>query len=143
MDESGRLVIGGRGQQASLTLTHDSADDYVPAFIATAEDVDLSARVRVATSPGAGDLSGFLGELADNFRGWEGARTWSSWGRGLVATADYRSRGQVAITWCLARRFADEEPWRVEITTVIEAGAEMSSLSSEVAAFMRTAVGGA
>ncbi|MGW0657564.1 DUF6228 family protein [Streptodolium elevatio] len=139
MGDSGELIIGGRPGAASLTLTHDNADDYVTTIIATANDAGLNASIRVATSPGDGGLSAFLGELAENFRSWEGTRTWSSWGRELTASAAFRSRGHVAITWSLTRRFAEEEEWRAEVTTVIEAGAEMSALASEVAAFISAA----
>lgn len=139
MGDSGGLIIGGRSQAASLRLAHEDADEYVTTIIATADDAGLNASIRVATSPGEGGLSAFLGELAENFCGWEGTRTWSSWGRELTASAVFRSRGHVAITWSLTRRFANEEDWRAEVTTVIEAGAEMSALASEVAAFIDAA----
>jgi hypothetical protein len=139
MGDSGELIIGGRPPAASLILTHVNADEYVTTIIATANDAGLNASIRVATSPGAGGLPAFLEELAENFRGWEGTRTWSSWRRELTASAVFRSRGRVAITWSLTRRIADEEEWRAEVTTVIEAGAEMSAVAAEVAAFISAA----
>ncbi|WP_425528008.1 DUF6228 family protein [Yinghuangia seranimata] len=136
MWDSGELVVGGGPQQGALRLGWEEGDEYVTTLVATVSDVGLSARVRVATSAGAGGLAEFLGELAEGFRGWEGARTWGSWGRELTASAVFRSGGHVAITWAVMGRGAGGEVWRAEVTTVVEAGAEMSALVVEVEALV-------
>lgn len=119
-----------------MTLTHDHADEWVTTVVATIKDTGLQASVRVAMSSTPHGLPAYLEDLADRFRGWEGARTWESWGRELAASAVFRAGGHVAVTWTLARRFDAEKEWRAEVTTVVEAGAEMSSLTAAAAVFI-------
>ncbi|MEV0489961.1 DUF6228 family protein [Streptomyces atratus] len=45
------------------------------------------------------DLAPFLEELAADFRGWDGERSWQTNDRDLAVSAVFRSSGHVGLTW--------------------------------------------
>ncbi|MFF1841013.1 DUF6228 family protein [Streptomyces sp. NPDC058232] len=85
----------------------------------------------------AGDgLDAYLASLADDFRGWEGVRTWHSLCYDdLTISAEHRSRGYVQLTWGIHGR-APSEQWRFETTTVHAAGEDMRNLAAEIHTFI-------
>ncbi|WP_020673298.1 DUF6228 family protein [Amycolatopsis nigrescens] len=82
----------------------------------------------------------FLDELASDFRGWDGTRSWHSPNRDLRVQAIHHARGHVRLTWTL-------EPWRHSVagywtaTTITdcEAGAELGRLAATLHRFLAPA----
>ncbi|GAA1089414.1 DUF6228 family protein [Nocardiopsis composta] len=93
-----------------------------------------SVETRVRTWDGDG-LDAFLSSLAEDFRGWEGARTWHSLEYDLTLSAEHRSGGHVHLTWGV-REVSPFEEWRFEAATVHAAGEEMRGLAGEMRAFL-------
>ncbi|MFI1255932.1 DUF6228 family protein [Streptomyces netropsis] len=112
-------------------------DDPVLDFLARARGKWVSVEVSVRTLRGDG-LGAFLDELAEDFRGWEGARTWRSLEHDLTLSATHGTGGHVRLTWGLQARPSAEE-WRFEITTVHAAGEDMRNLAAEIRAFLVSA----
>ncbi|MFV8130650.1 DUF6228 family protein [Streptomyces syringium] len=94
-------------------------------------------RLSVRTFRGDG-LDAFLDELADDFRGWEGARTWRSLEHELTLSAVHGPGGYVRLTWGLHAQPPAEE-WCFETTTVHAAGEDMRNLAAELRAFLKSA----
>ncbi|MFH7594315.1 DUF6228 family protein [Streptomyces racemochromogenes] len=82
----------------------------------------------------AGDLTDFLEGLAYDFRGWEGERTWVT--NRLVLTATFQAGGHVQLRWALRAGVFAEDAWECSVTTTLEAGEQMSRLSSELRRFL-------
>ncbi|WP_338931586.1 DUF6228 family protein [Streptomyces netropsis] len=112
-------------------------DDPVLDFLAQARGERVSIDVSVRTLRGDG-LDAFLDELATDFRGWEGARTWRSLEHDLTLSATHGTGGYVRLTWGLHARPPAEE-WCFETTTVHAAGEDMRNLATEIRAFFRSA----
>jgi hypothetical protein len=107
-------------------------DDPVLDFLVRAQGEWVSVEVSVRTLRGDG-LDSFLVELAEDFRGWEGVRTWRSLERGLTLAAEHGSGGYVHLRWGLQGR-PPSDVWRFESTTVHAAGEEMRNLATELPA---------
>ncbi len=103
-------------------------------FLVRARGERLSVEVSVRTWAGDG-LDVFLDGLAEDFRGWEGARTWRSLERDLTLSATHSARGYVHLTWGLHDGPASDE-WHFEATTVHAAGEDMRTLAAEIRAFV-------
>lgn len=87
----------------------------------------------------AGDsLDAFLSDIADQFRGWNGTRSWRSLEDQLRIEATWGSRGHVTLRVHL-RPKVYEEPWNVTAAFDVEAGAEMQALAAAVSNFFRPA----
>jgi uncharacterized protein DUF6228 len=85
---------------------------------------------------GSTDLpTGFLEDLAENWRGWRGAKEWQSYEGDfqLKATAD--GRGHVFLLVSLAAGLSDDR-WRAQATLVLEAG-QLDSFAKDFHAFLR------
>jgi hypothetical protein len=76
-------------------------------------------------------LETFLASLAEDFRGWEGVRTWHSLCYDLTLSAEHRPGGHVQLNWGIHDR-APSEQWHFETTTVHAAGEDMRSLAAEI-----------
>lgn len=105
-------------------------------FLVRARGEWVSVEVSVRTLEGDG-LDSFLDELAEDFRGWEGARTWRSLEHDLTLLATHGPRGYVHLTWGLHDRPPSEE-WHFETTTVHAAGEDMRNLAAEIRAFLES-----
>lgn len=82
------------------------------------------------------DLAAFLTELAGDYRGWEGERTWRTHDGDLAVSAVFRAGGQIGLTWTL-RPWPDVAGgWTASVTIWLEAGAQMSSLAADVQHFL-------
>ncbi|MGI5528834.1 DUF6228 family protein [Streptomyces syringium] len=112
-------------------------DDPVLDFLARARGERVSVDVSVRTFRGDG-LDTFLDELAEDFRGWEGARTWRSLEHELTLSAVHGPGGYVRLTWGLHSRPPAEE-WCFETTTVHAAGEDMRNLAAEIRTFLQGA----
>lgn len=80
------------------------------------------------------DLADFLTELATDFRGWTGERTWQT--NHLSVTASWHSGGHVSLTWTLQPWVSRTDHWVASITTWLEAGEQMTNLASEMHHFL-------
>ncbi|MEV7590521.1 DUF6228 family protein [Streptomyces sp. NPDC089922] len=98
----------------------------------------VSVETLVRTWDGDG-LDAFLSALAEDFRGWDGARAWRSLERGLTISAEHHSGGYVHLTWGIHDRPPSED-WHFETTTVHAAGEEMRNLAAEVRTFLTSTV---
>jgi hypothetical protein len=98
----------------------------------------LTARIdRVTVTPwDQPQLDDYFAQLAAHFSGWDGTRTWRS--NHLVIDAQFGSGGHVELTWTLQANWLTGDRWQVRITTVIEAGEQMTNLTADVREFLRT-----
>ncbi|MFB7288336.1 DUF6228 family protein [Actinacidiphila glaucinigra] len=96
----------------------DVVDDPVLDFLVTARGRWVSVEVSVRTLDGDG-LDAFLAELAEDFRGWTGVRTWRSLERDLTLSARHSGRS-VHLTWGMHDRPPSEE-WHFEATSAVTA----------------------
>lgn len=141
------LRVGGRGSRAvrlyfaepARPFPEDGGDPLLD-FLVRARGEWVSVEVSVRTWVGDG-LDLFLLELAEDFRGWDGARTWHSLERDLTLSADHGSGGYVHLTWGLHGR-PPAEQWRFEVTTTHAAGEDMRNLGADVRAFLTEGVRG-
>ncbi|WUS97174.1 DUF6228 family protein [Streptomyces sp. NBC_00708] len=82
------------------------------------------------------DLYAFLEELAADYRGWHGERTWHNNDRDLTVSAVFRSGGHVGLTWT-ARPWPEAQAgWSASVTTWSEAGEQMASLAADIRRFL-------
>ncbi|GAA2998280.1 hypothetical protein GCM10020229_08340 [Kitasatospora albolonga] len=81
---------------------------------------------------GRAGVGGFLGELLADFRPWEGRRVWEGDDRDFAVAAEFRSPGLVGLTWTVRPWRAVEGGWAAEVTTWVEAGAQLSGLAGEL-----------
>jgi hypothetical protein len=133
------LVVRGSGAPTLSVRLFDwtRTDEYEVVFAVEAVDAGLRARVEgvtVSSWDGAGYLTEFLERLARDFRGWEGERSWAN--NELVVTATFGSGGHVHLTWAL-RAGAFSNGWECTVTTVIEAGEELTAVVADAQEFFR------
>jgi hypothetical protein len=110
----------------------DVDDDPVRDFLVTAhgERVDVQVSVRTLGDDG---LPRFLSDLAEDFRGWTGVRSWRSFERELAVSAEHSGRC-VHLTWRLYGP-APCDGWHFETTTDHAPGEGMRNLARDVATF--------
>ncbi|MBY8881112.1 DUF6228 family protein [Actinacidiphila acidipaludis] len=104
-------------------------------FLVTARSRWVNVEVLVRTLGGDG-LDVFLAELAEDFRGWEGARTWRSLEGDLTLSARHSGHA-VHLTWGMHDHPPSDE-WRFEATTEHAPGEDMRNLAAEMSAFLRS-----
>lgn len=107
-------------------------------FLVQARGQSVRIETSVRTWDGDG-LDVFLSALAEDFRGWDGIRTWRSLERDLTLSAEHRPGGYVHLTWGIHHR-PPLGKWHFETTTVHEAGEEMRNLAAEIHTFLTTMV---
>ncbi len=78
------------------------------------------------------DLVPFLEQLAADYRGWDGERSWQTNDRDLAVSAVFRSGGHVGLTWTLRPGPKAARGWSASVTTWLEAGEQMASLAADV-----------
>ncbi|GAA3487639.1 DUF6228 family protein [Streptomyces cremeus] len=138
----GLLVqVGGPGSQAVHLLFSEPTRPYEEEptldFIVRARGRRVSIETSVRTWDGDG-LELFLSSLAEDFRGWQGARTWHSLEYDLTLSAKHRSGGHVHLAWGIHDRPPAEE-WHFETTTVHAAGEDMRHLAAQIHALLISA----
>ncbi|MFE7385530.1 DUF6228 family protein [Streptomyces zhihengii] len=82
------------------------------------------------------DLATFLEELAADYRGWDGERSWHTDDRDLTVSAVFRSGGYAGLTWTLRPWRGGVGGWAASVTTWLEAGEQMTSLAADVRTFL-------
>ena len=65
-------------------------------------------------------ISGFLADLAENWRGWTGSKSWGDLEGLIRIEATHDGRGHVSLDFDLRSSLYDG--WRVEATVPVEAG---------------------
>ncbi|WP_435972236.1 DUF6228 family protein [Streptomyces sp. Qhu_M48] len=139
-DTSDGLVVrvGTPGVQAVQLLfsepTRPYGEEPTLDFIVRVRSRWVSIETSVRTWDGDG-LHSFLSSLAEDFRGWQGVRTWHSLEYDLTLSAEHRSGGHVHLTWGIHNRPPAEE-WHFETTTVHAAGEDMQHLAAEIHALL-------
>nr|WP_042803394.1 DUF6228 family protein [Streptomyces sp. C] len=131
------MHVGEPGAAVRLLFSRPErpyGDDPTLDFLVRARGEHLSVETLVRTWDGDG-LDGFLASLAEDFRGWEGARTWRSLEHDLSLSAEHRSGGHVHLTWGLHDRPVSDA-WRFEATTVHAAGEDMRALADALGTFL-------
>jgi hypothetical protein len=82
-------------------------------------------------------LPDFIDQLASDYRGWVGERTWHT--NHLSVRAGFHAGGHVALTWNLRPwrpGVLRSEPWQVSITTWVEGGEQMTNLAADLREFL-------
>ncbi|MEU0334460.1 DUF6228 family protein [Streptomyces sp. NPDC006193] len=142
-DEDGPAVrVGGDRYRAIGLRFHqltrsfpEERDDVMRDFLVTARGESVRIQVKVRTWDGDG-LDVFLAELAEDFRGWNGIRTWRSLEGDLTLAAEHAG-SHVRLRWGLRDRLPDGE-WRFEMTTSHAPGEDMRRLAIEMRTFVRS-----
>ena len=94
----------------------------------------LAAEALVLSLDTAGSgLPAFLEQLGEDFRGWDGTRTWENQDHNLGVEATWSSRGHVDLRWWITPSIYDK--WSASVVVEVEAGAEMSALARELSSF--------
>ena len=124
-------------------------DGYLHLVQVELVDSGLSARgVCDLQGQGAGDLTSFLVGLGDAWRGWTGAKSWTSLGEELAveATHDGRALVTMAVTLRRPRQFweayrpPDESAtWSARLLLTVEAGEELASIAQQAQTTLRPA----
>lgn len=137
-DDSGRplVQVGGPGPARLLLSepTRPFEDEPTLDFLVRACGPWGSVETSVETWDGDG-FDTFLAALAEDFRGWEGVRTWHSLCYDLTLSAEHRPGGHVQLTWGIRDRAPSGE-WQFETTTVHAAGEDMRNLTAEIHTFI-------
>jgi uncharacterized protein DUF6228 len=78
------------------------------------------------------NLRDFLAGLAKDWRGWQGARTWTSMEGEMTLEASHDGLGHVtiAVTLRRAERPGDPDAWSARIVLTLEAGEELHRLAA-------------
>ncbi|SCD58630.1 hypothetical protein GA0115245_109713 [Streptomyces sp. di188] len=84
---------------------------------------------------GGDGVDTFLASLAEDFRGWQGERTWHSLCHDLTLSAEHRCGGHVRLRWVTSDG-APAEKWRFETGTWHEAGEDMRTPAADISAFI-------
>jgi hypothetical protein len=79
-------------------------------------------------------LSTFLQDLAADFRGWAGERSWST--SHLALRAVFHSGGHVELTWILRPWSSGKDVWEASLTTWVEGGEQLTALAADVGTFL-------
>lgn len=140
-DETSPAVhVGGESRRAIKLRFHgltrsfpEEGDDPMRDFIVTAHGEAVRIEAVVRTWGGDG-LDVFLAELAEDFRGWKGARSWQSLERDLTLSAEHAG-SYVRLTWGLHDRFPDDE-WHFEVTIDRAPGEDMRNLAMKMGSFL-------
>lgn len=115
------------------------ADDDIVEHTVHLEGNGLDASAVLVSLDTAGHgLARFLDGLADDFRGWDGTRTWRNADRDLSVGATWSSRGHVSLDWHLIPSLYDR--WSAHVVVDVEAGEEMVRLAAGLRRFFASAV---
>lgn len=132
-------VTLGNGER-TLTLTRGNPPDLGDPYSGGNFGADLRApglsAARQVFIYGWSDLAGFFSDLAANWHGWVGPKTWSSPEYDLMMTATHDSGGHVTIEIVL--RDGPVHTWSVATAVNVEPGEEMARLAQLIAGVIPT-----
>jgi hypothetical protein len=91
-------------------------------------------------NPGTGTLPQFVQALADDWRGWDGVRRWTSMEDELTLDAQHDGRAYVSIGVTLREAGPNWEDtrWSARSVFVLEAGEEATRLAVDLTHFLQT-----
>jgi hypothetical protein len=129
--------------QPARWVLHAPADwwgeHYAAAVHVEIRDVGLSAEVSttlwVPSAGGEWDLAAFVQDLADDWHGWRGERTWRSKDGELCLDATHDGRGHVTLGVTL-RQTPYGEGWTARVALEVEAGEQLSGLAQDLRAHL-------
>jgi len=78
------------------------------------------------------DLIAFVRSLADDWRGWSGARTWRSLDGDMLIDAHHDGRGHVSLGASLCHRPMFSDAWSARVVVGLEAGEQLSRLVTDL-----------
>ena len=134
MTEGPVLTSRAWERQARLAFaTYLPGDGYISEYTVKVNADGLTASAPVITTADGYGLPGFIQQLADDFRGWEGTRSWRSLEDQLRIDASWKHGGHVALLFHLTPSVEDK--WTLAVEFTLEAGEELRSLGEELAAF--------
>lgn len=113
-------------------------------FVAVCAEVsakDMTAMLHdlLLDSAGGSSLPAFLNTLTADVRtGWNGIRTWSSFGRGVQLDAHHLGGAHVQLEWTLATQTGGRNTWRATTTVYLRGDEQLRSLTAAVHRFLRT-----
>jgi hypothetical protein len=91
-------------------------------FLASLNNPEYSGAVRVWEYTESEGLAGLFKTLADDWRGWDGERAWSSIEGEFSITCSHDRLGHVTLDAAMHHDFGALEPWRVRGSIVVDAG---------------------
>lgn len=132
------VSIGTRVE--GLLLTPEPSVGAPNSVLATLRLDGLEAKRRVANNYATGfqDLADFFAGLADDWRGWTGARRWESLEGDLTINARHQRSHVVLKIELRCDRFDwDNDGWRVVGDVTIDPGEQLSRVVRDLALFAR------
>lgn len=96
---------------------------------------ELSAQARVAFLGGADGLDEYWADIAENWRGWQGEKTWRSLESDLGFAAVSDRAGHVTLKVTL--EYGTPWKWQTQVLLAIEAG-QLDGIAATVGAFARS-----
>jgi hypothetical protein len=108
------------------TFPYGPDDPYVTGLLVRARGQFVQVEIQ-AMLTGDGGLPDFFASLYDDFRGWDGERTWASLEGDLTVTATH-SRN-VALRWSLTHQLYGEPVWTFTVSTHHSPGEDLRRLA--------------
>jgi hypothetical protein len=133
-------VIFGHGER-TMTLIRGTPLEPADPYSGGDFGVELRAPGLSATRQvfvfGWSHVGGFFSDLAQSWRGWAGAKSWTSPEHDLSMRATHESGGRVVIEILL--RDGPVHSWSVSMAVEVEPGEEMARLARDVVALIPAA----
>lgn len=129
------LTSAGNPSLRLLLLAEPFDADGYGSFTVTIDSPELSLRHSVITMGGDG-LSEFIQSVEDDWRGWEGERSWHSLEGGLRIDAKHSGRA-VELT-VVVRSSYEPDAWELRIPFAVEPGEQLSALATAAASMIRS-----
>jgi hypothetical protein len=129
------FVWQGRSAGGPRWVVHPPEDRYGDGDVYTVETELSDDGMSAATVAVADGLRAFVRTLADDWRGWDGVRTWDSLEKELSLDARHDRRGYVSIGVTLRRTGGG---WSARTVFVLEAGEQMSRFAADLGQLLET-----
>jgi hypothetical protein len=119
---------------ASLIRFFGIEGDY---FRVEMTNPEYSGAVRVWAYTDAHGLADLFAIIAENWKGWQGEKKWSSIEGefSIIATSD--KLGHISLSVEMHHDFGATEPWQLKSTVVVDAG-QLDAIAKDAKAFFKT-----
>jgi hypothetical protein len=111
-----------------LSLPYPTGPDGIGMLTVEIEAEGISCRQGVLTLQGDG-LDRFLTSLAEDWRGWDGTRTWDALEHGMTIEASHRGR-RVELLFIVRRDFKPDA-WELRLPVLVEPGESLARVAKE------------
>ncbi len=118
---------------ATVLRLYLRSEDYVRVSLTSPE---FSGAIDVYSHDGFNHLVSFFESLAQDWKGWDGARVWGSLEGDFEVSATNDRRGHISLSVLLHRDFGNPEPWRLVAGLVVEAG-QLDKIAADARIFAR------